>query len=288
MSKKNSKKLSAQDRYDLLRLKAIQDVDSGLIDKYSRKIKIYSIAASIIVVIFGYLGYNNIQDLVSSEVNKTVNKTVDEEVTKTITPILDRIQTRVDNSWESSILAKNAADRISETSRTVESQISKSQKSIEITSELNSVVKDSLKTLIDLLNEQNTELDRLKIQMSNLFNSMKNETFRSSNENKYRVVKIDEEFAIIVFKLDAIPIPESVKLQYHIYAQPYEAFEINKNIIILRWGDNLKNLDKHDFYISYIQDPTAEKPYDDLKQEEGWIKAGDSLIFKVWQDSPGF
>lgn len=277
--KKNQKmpKFSSEETYELLRIKTIQNVESDIKERLFSKLKLWGLVFTIAIGLAGFLGFTSFWNLISS----TIDNSVDTEVEKRISPQLLKLENRIDDTWESSILAKSANQKIKETSENVELQIQKSNENIEQTMRLNGVVKDSIASLQYLITSQNKELDRLKTQMVSLFNSLKTESFKIENNSKTRVINLSEKETLVIIRLESIPIEGSVKLQWHIYSQPPDSFFINKNVIYFKWGDPASKLNTKQTYVSYAADPSDNNLLGELKEVNGEIFAGESKIFGI-------
>lgn len=278
MAKKKSQKMpkfSSEETYELLRIKTIQNVESDIKERLFSKLKLWGLVFTIAIGLAGFLGFTSFWNLISS----TIDNSVDTEVENRISPQLLKLENRIDDTWESSILAKSANQKIKETSESVELQIQKSNKNIEQTMSLNSTVKDSLKSLQNLIKSQNKELVRLKAQMINLFNSLKTESFKIENNSKTRIVKLNEKVTLVFMRLESIPIEGSVKLQWHIYSQPPNSFWLEKNILIFNWGDPASKLSTKQTHVSYAADPTDTNLLGELGEVNGEIFAGETKIY---------
>lgn len=107
------------------------------------------------------------------------------------------------------------------------------------------------------IEEQQKKLENIELLVKNIFERTKNEVF-SYTEDKDRMVILEynEQHATICFKLSEVPILQTIRLQYHVFAQPTDAYDIHNAILIVNWGADIKQIEKERFYVTYIPDPT--------------------------------
>lgn len=168
-----------------------------------------------------------------------------------------------------------------ESSELIENQITKSNQNIEQTNALNKLVRDSLVNLNVALKKQQKDLVTLQNKMKSLFESFKTESFKIENNSKTRIIELSENMALVIIRLESVPIPESVKLQYHIYSQPPNSYWVEKNIVFFSWGDRVSKLNKEFSYVSYAADSSADPPLGEITEKNKKIYAGDELIFEM-------
>lgn len=277
--RKKAHRFSSEETYELIRIKTIENIENEIKERLFSKLKIWGLIFTVAIGVAGFLGFTNFWNTIS----RTIDDSVNSEVEKRIGPRILKLENRIDDSWESSILAKSTNQRLIETSENVETQILKSNQSIKQTTNLNETVKDSLTRLQNQIKTQDVELSRLKAQMVNLFESFKTESFIIENNKKTRILAVNEKVTLVIIRLESIPIEGSVKLQWHLYSQPPNSYFLNKNIVYFNWGDPIDNLSKHQAHVSYAADPTDNNVLGDLREVNGEIFAGEELLFGVKQ-----
>ena len=95
------------------------------------------------------------------------------------------------------------------------------------------------------------------------------------------VVREGKDRRIVYMLLTAIPVPGSVRLQYHIFSQPPNSFGIlgDSNIVVFMWGDPAESLKQHQISVAYVADPTAKaKPFSKLSVRNGHVYADNDEI----------
>lgn len=97
-------KLSKDDVYEVLKIKTIQEVENEVKDRLYSKLKIWGVLFTVAIGLAGFLGFTSFWNVMSS----TIEDSVDSEVNRQIEPRLNRLEERIETTWESSILAKQA------------------------------------------------------------------------------------------------------------------------------------------------------------------------------------
>ena len=136
------------------------------------------------------------------------------------------------------------------TVETIQNQLESQQENISKTQERVLIAQQRI-------GEQQKKLENMELLVKSIFERTKNEVF-SYTENKDRMVILEhnEQHATICFNLSEVPILQTIRLQYHIFAQPTDAYNIINNILIANWGGDVKLIEKEKFYLTYIPDPT--------------------------------
>ncbi len=99
---------SNEETYDLLRIKAIQNIEKEVESKIISGIKSWGAGIGIAVGIAAFLGFTSIWGLISSNIQESVN----EEVSSKVENRLLKFENKIDQLTESSILARNENERV--------------------------------------------------------------------------------------------------------------------------------------------------------------------------------
>lgn len=135
------------------------------------------------------------------------------------------------------------------------------------------------------LERQNQEIIDVQVLVRGLFSEMVTEGFVEPDSQRYFIVKepnIKREgtTAVLVFELEHVPIKSSVRLQYHVYAQPPGSYLVSQNLILFFWGENPDHVTKKPFYVEYVPDSSAEAMKVDV------LSINNELRAKTAQDKP--
>ena len=80
--------------------------------------------------------------------------------------------------------------------------------------------------------------------------------------------------AIVYMLLKAVPIFQTVQINYRIYVQPKSSYHLDGNVLIFFWGDPSDNIKQFPLEVSYVPDPTYKGPvYTSLSVKDGHIVA---------------
>ncbi len=60
--------------------------------------------------------------------------------------------------------------------------------------------------------------------------------------------------------LKAVPIFQTVQINYRIFVQPKSSYHLNGNLLLFIWGDPADNLKQYPIEVSYVPDPTYKGP----------------------------
>lgn len=142
--------------------------------------------------------------------------------------------------------------------KTQQNEVSSAQADVKHAQQQIELAQEAVEQTRSALNEQQKDLTDVQYLVRNLFSKTESELFWHKDTNKMFIVAPPPEKmgceAIVVFELSQVPIKQSVRMQYHVYTQPPRSFQVSKNIIMLRWGDNVEKLRKKPFYITYVAD----------------------------------
>jgi hypothetical protein len=133
--------------------------------------------------------------------------------------------------------------------------------------------------------EQQKKLENIELLVKNIFERITHEQFFHTQVERMQIHEIGERSAIVVFRLKSIPIYQTVQIQYHVSYQPRGSYYLDKNIVILIWGDSVVSLRNRAFIISYVADPTVVDVYKTLVRKEKEIYANERRL--VWVSDEG-
>lgn len=70
------------------------------------------------------------------------------------------------------------------------------------------------------------------------------------------IIGHDETHVSIYVVLPRPPIPQTLQLQWHVYAQPRNSYYVQENLVVFRWGQSESSFREHNLSLSYVPDPT--------------------------------
>ena len=109
------------------------------------------------------------------------------------------------------------------------------------------------------LDQQQKKLSNIDALTKNIFQQFRVETFKYP-DNERLLVSHDvakDHGAIVVVRLAAIPIAESVELQWHVTRQSPAAVQVFGNMLVLFWDDGAARAKDKQWAVKYVADPTA-------------------------------
>ena len=92
---------------------------------------------------------------------------------------------------------------------------------------------------------------------------------------------------IVLLLLSAAPLPNTLQLQYHVFAQqPNTYFMIAHNLVIFFWGESAANLENKQISASYFADLSDTEIIHSLSEHDGRWFADDQPLQKYGQPDP--
>lgn len=269
-------KISHEDAYNLLKIRAMQEVEEEVFDRFRQYYRKWLLIGSVTIAIAGVAGYKMFVDYMDRKINASVDSTVQQRVERRISKLEDQI----DKTYESGIYAKVISEHGRETISRTESESRKMLSSIQETS-MN--VKNSLDVLQKQLNSQDVEIKKTRVFITDLYKNINTEIFNSDNTSTFQVVQFDNttKRGLVILRLQKVPIPQSVRLQYHIYAQPPNSYGGYRNLVFFIWGEDIKALKDKQLYIFYSADSSAIEPIGYLSRRADGIFAGNMKIINL-------
>ncbi len=276
--------ISSNDAYDLLKIRAAQEVEKHVFETIKHKYRTWFFIVSGSIAVAGFFGYNTFSDYISKTISDSVERVVKQRVEK---PLL-RLEGHIDKTIESGMYAKYVGDQGRETMSRIEYD---AKKTFSVLNESAAAVQENLSQLQDQLNSQNMAIERTRSYMTDLITNQKTEIFISDNTSEYEIIPIDNNNinnikAIVILRLENIPIAETIRLQFHLFAQPPPSYDSYRNIVFFGWGDNIKALKDHPIYIYYSADSQATGKLGNIFRRSDGIYAGNIKIISLPIQSP--
>jgi F0F1-type ATP synthase membrane subunit b/b' len=101
-----------------------------------------------------------------------------------------------------------------------------------------------------------------------MFDRSRTDSFEpTATPDHMAIIKHDDSHASVYLLLQEVPIEASLQLQYHVFSQPKNSYNVLRsgdvlvNVVGFRWGENSANLVGKILTASYIGDPTAQSAH---------------------------
>jgi hypothetical protein len=93
---------------------------------------------------------------------------------------------------------------------------------------------------------------------------------------------------IVLLLLQSVPIPQTLQLQWHVYAQPQDSYATVQNLVVFFWADPPDNLKTHELTASYFPDKSDKDIIHSLLERDGRIFADDQPLPQFNKPDPDF
>jgi hypothetical protein len=151
--------------------------------------------------------------------------------------------------------------------------------------EVNGVIVTNIFPLITTSSNRIEELRSNIVSAENLlqgfFDKSKAAVFHFSDTNSFQVLATNGNSTLIAFILPEIPINNSVRLQYGVYAQPPGSYWSTENVVFFNWGESLDNLKSKPVYAWYVADSSRTNSLREIRFEDRKLYADGKLILDL-------
>jgi hypothetical protein len=90
----------------------------------------------------------------------------------------------------------------------------------------------------------------------------------------------DPTHSTIYILLKSPPIPQTVDVQWHIFAQPKNSYFLVGNMVIFRWGQSIDRFREQQLSVTYVDKPKAKPTYSALTLNDNRVMAdSEPLIY---------
>jgi hypothetical protein len=267
--------IRGDDAYELLQVRAIQNVETAVLQRLRQAAAVLGILVTLATVVAAVFGLSSLSNYVQTTVAAAVERAVQQRVDQR----LGKLEERIDLTLEKGVLAKGTSEQALATIQKVEDQVTASSRAVKSVSEAAGSVHGTLNQLRSDISKQQKDMELTRTQLADLFASLRTEVHDVVNSKKLQLVPAGPKRAILVVRLDATPVRGSVRLQWHLFAQPPNSYAINKNVLVFNWGDDVPKLTTQQLYVSYAADSTATERLGDLASRSDGIYAGEVRVF---------
>ena len=267
-------------------------------------VKIVLIVVGFVAAIATGLGIWKASDWWSS-VNAAKKTVIDssskarDEVQRVITQATERINTSAsqasDESQAFTTYASNTKDDLSKRSTELKRDVENARQGITDASKLQrqmTAMQKELQRATEQMREQQKVISSSEEFVKRVFSSHKIDYYNVGHEPSIRLVTVpatpNAKFSIVAFLLSNSPIPETLQLQYRVFAQPPNSYINIHNIVIFFWSESLANLSDQQISASYFPDNSDTELIHSLRAQSGRIFADGEPLPLFNQPDPGF
>ena len=205
-----------------------------------------------------------------------------------------------DASRESHELQKSALQTKAELSReaaSVRSEVEKSRSQLQAASKLQPemvAMQQQLAQATTAIQAQQKVISSSEEFVKSVFSSHVVQVFNVGQPPKDRYAVIppttkENKNTVVLMLLNATPIQGTLQIQYHIYAQPPDAyFNIHPTLSSSSWGDPADNLRQKSLSVSYFPDKADKEIIRSLSEHDGRVFADDQPLPKFGEPDPSF
>lgn len=142
----------------------------------------------------------------------------------------------------------------------------------------------------EALQKQQEKLADLDQLITSIYEARRSEIHEATQDSSTLVaVKHDDTHVDVYVSLDSPPIPQTVDLQWHVFAQPKDSFMIYGNVLIFRWGQSLEVFRSHPLTITYVPMPKQNSIDGELSLKDSRVFIGsEPLIYGYYNLDPVF
>jgi hypothetical protein len=151
-------------------------------------------------------------------------------------------------------------------------------------------MQDSLHDAQQALQKQQEKLSDLDQLLKSFYEARKTEAFDTKTDSPSLVaLKHDDTHSTIYIVLSSAPIPQTLDLQWHVYAQPKNSYFTYDNIVVFRWGQLLDSFRMQQLLVTYVADPKQKPVWSKLSLKANRVIAGNEpLIYGYMKLDPVF
>jgi hypothetical protein len=131
------------------------------------------------------------------------------------------------------------------------------------------------------LEKQQVKLADMDQLLKSFYEARKTEVFNTKTDAKDLIaLRHDDTHATIYILLSSPPIPQTVDVQWHVYAEPKTSYNVVNNVLIFRWGQSVESFRTQQLTVTYVADPTQKSLYSKLSINDNRVSADeDPLVY---------
>jgi hypothetical protein len=272
-------KLTEEELYQLTEIKILREIEDKFFDLLKRKARVWGVAIAIAAAIAGVFGMTSFW----SELHRFIQSTAKSEVDDRMSSEFPRLESRIDETFKSGILAKDASDKGLNAMNDMVERFTNIEATLDALKSRTSTAQTNGQILAKEIDEQRTNLARLEEIVNGWFKNSKTETFDFKQTNTFGICAMgpDGNGALVCFLLSSIPVESSLRLQYSIYSQPPGSYWNTRNLVFFNWGQDFQRLQSEPVYVSYVSSPTGTNLFHDLQLTNGVLYANNVPILST-------
>ena len=232
-------------------------------EAYAKVTKVGSIIVILRGVVVGILGLKSGSDF-KSRVQKATEDALPNEVVKMRAQIVAELERQFATTNIQEMIAQKAKEQIDTTAKPLVSAI------------LASNVFPSIVAASNRIESLQSNILTAETILKNFFENSKTEQFDFSQTNNLVVCTNSGDRTLVAFRLSAIPIHNSLRLQYGVFTQPPGSYWNNLNVVFFSWGESLDNLRGKPVFASYVEEHSSSNLFRSITVKGG-IVYGDSV-----------
>lgn len=131
------------------------------------------------------------------------------------------------------------------------------------------------------LQKQQEKLSDLDQLLKSFYEARKTEAFDTKTDSPSLVaLKHDDTHSTIYIVLSSAPIPQTLDLQWHVFAQPKNSYFTYGNVVVFRWGQSLDSFRTQQLSVTYVPDPKQKPVWSKLSLKANRVMAdNEPLIY---------
>ena len=93
---------------------------------------------------------------------------------------------------------------------------------------------------------------------------------------------------VVFLLLQSVPIPATLQLQWHVFAQPQDSYFSLQNLVIFFWADPPERLETQELNVAYFPDKSDKDLIHSLSEHDGRVFADDQPLPKFTSEDTDF
>lgn len=193
----------------------------------------------------------------------------------------------IKQAHNTSLVAAQTRSQISHEASKFRAELDSSRTQLQAAAKLEpqvSKMRDDLAKAMEAVRNQQKLISSSEAFAKKIFSSHVSYAFDLNKvpSNRFYIVTREkgDKNSLLFLLLPSVPISQTVQLQYYIYTQPPNSYQLIKNLLIFSWGDPPENLKKRALSVSYFPD-LSEKPFKALIARNGILFVDNKALIKL-------
>jgi hypothetical protein len=166
--------------------------------------------------------------------------------------------------------------RLSRTIDDIRDRMKHDQQELDQVQKETRTMQNSLRTAQTTLQKQQAKIGDLDQLLKAFYEARKTQVF-DTKEDSDRLIALehDASHGTIYVLLSLPPIPQTVDVQWHVFAQPKNAYFLQGNVLVFRWGQSIPSFRAQQLTVTYVAEPKEKAAYSRLSKQTGRVYADD-------------